>query len=757
MNIIRIFIFILLLGIISNSQAQTNSINEWKEKLSTNKREDTVKLKSLLAISARYLNRQVDSALKYATLSKNLASKLKVRKFELEAYDYLGQALAGKGRFKEALSIFQAEEKMAITAAERSQTIRNQGNIYIELGRTTDAINTYERSLVIANESKDPLTIALTLANIAYVHRQQGNYETAINYLIKATKMAEQINHRSLMAGSYIQLALIQYGRKLYRDALSYAEQALSLYAQLDNKQGKATAYTIIGGSYSELNQNGSAAKMILEAYLINRSLGDKRQISSSAQNLAEIELKNQNYPEALKYVNEAIMGLKEINVIINLISSYVTRAKINIATKNLGQADQDIKEALALSRKGGYKAQEKKALEAYAWLRAAQGVHPDAFDLMVKANTLNDSLLNEVNAKQINELKTKYETEKKQQQIEILNEKNRFQELSIFNQNLTLDKQSLKLKNQELEISNKDLKIANNENEIKQKSLETKQQKQKIESLKQISLIQDLKLKQRNILLASALAVLLFGIIMSYLILKQRKLHAKSQLQEEINKQQDLAARAVLDAEERERRRIAGDLHDGVGQMLSAALMNLNGLFQRIKLENENKNLANQSLALVNDCYDEMRSISHQMMPNALIKAGLASAVKEFLNKINKDILQINLETVGLQNRLDEQTETVLYRVIQETVNNVIKHAEANKLNITIVKDEEGVTASVEDNGKGFDKSKMNLKDGIGIANIYSRVEFLKGTIDYDTAPGRGTLVVIYLPFDPSRFKQGS
>ncbi|RZL15237.1 MAG: sensor histidine kinase, partial [Pedobacter sp.] len=149
----------------------------------------------------------------------------------------------------------------------------------------------------------------------------------------------------------------------------------------------------------------------------------------------------------------------------------------------------------------------------------------------------------------------------------------------------------------------------------------------------------------------------------------------------------------------------------------------------------------------IVCDSYDEMRAISHQMMPNALIKSGLASAVKEFLNKINKDIIKINLETIGLKDRLDEKTETVLYRVIQETVNNVIKHSGANRMDIIIINDDEGVTATVEDNGKGFDKSKVELKSGIGINNIYSRVEFLKGTVDIDTAPGKGTLVAIYIP----------
>ncbi|MGF1922850.1 MAG: tetratricopeptide repeat protein [Bacteroidia bacterium] len=740
MNWFKLFVISLFCITTGKVFAQKTPIQDLKQKLSVYKRDDTTKLKLLLNISAHYLNQQLDSALKYASASKNLATKLKVNKFELEAYEYLGRAYASKGSLKEALSAFQKEEQIAITHAEKSQTIRNQGNIYIELGKPNEAIAAYLRSLDIAYLSKDGLAIAATLNNIAYVYRQQGKYEEAISYLFKAIKIGEEIKHRSLLGNIYNQLALIQYNRKIYADAQRYATQALNYYNQLDDRQGKATSYTIIGGCYSERNDMANASKYIKEAYNLNVALGDKRQIASSAQNLAEIELKNKNYSEALAYANTAVKGLKEINVVVNLISSYVTRAKISTALKDLKSADEDIKLALALSRSGSFKAQERKGMEALALLKAAEGNHADAFETMIKANVLNDSLLNEVNSKQINELRTKYETEKKQREIEILNQKTRFQDLTIFNKNLEIDKQVLS-------ISNKNLTIAKNESDIKQKSLEAKEQKQKIKSLNQQSTIQKLQLRQRNILLAVSLALFVIGAIVAYLFYNQRKLKAKTQLQEEINKQQDLAAKAVLDAEERERRRIAGDLHDGVGQMLSAALMNLNGLFAKLQLEGEMREKASQSLSLVNDSYDEMRAISHQMMPNALIKSGLASAVKEFLNKIDKDVIKVTLETVGLKERLNEQTETVLYRVIQETVNNVIKHAGANRLDIVIIKDEEGVTATVEDNGIGFDKSKVDLKSGIGISNIYSRVEFLKGTIDIDSAPDKGTLVAIHIP----------
>lgn len=134
-------------------------------------------------------------------------------------------------------------------------------------------------------------------------------------------------------------------------------------------------------------------------------------------------------------------------------------------------------------------------------------------------------------------------------------------------------------------------------------------------------------------------------------------------------------------------------------------------------------------------------------MMPNALLKNGLASAVKEFLDKINNRIIKINLHTEGLNERLDSNTETVLYRVIQECVNNVIKHSGANNLDIALLKDTDGIAATVEDNGCGFDTTDKQKFEGIGLKNIASRIEFLKGSVDFDSSPGKGTLVAIHVP----------
>jgi two-component system NarL family sensor kinase len=134
-------------------------------------------------------------------------------------------------------------------------------------------------------------------------------------------------------------------------------------------------------------------------------------------------------------------------------------------------------------------------------------------------------------------------------------------------------------------------------------------------------------------------------------------------------------------------------------------------------------------------------------MMPNALIKSGLVSALRDFINKIPSNKLKISIDTQGINEQLDSTTETVLYRVIQESVNNVIKHADATVLDILLLCDKKEITVSIEDDGRGFDTADKSKFAGIGLKNMISRIEYLKGTVDISSAPGKGTLVAIYIP----------
>jgi signal transduction histidine kinase len=126
-------------------------------------------------------------------------------------------------------------------------------------------------------------------------------------------------------------------------------------------------------------------------------------------------------------------------------------------------------------------------------------------------------------------------------------------------------------------------------------------------------------------------------------------------------------------------------------------------------------------------------------MMPNALLKNNLAAAIREFIDKLDQRVLKVHLYTEGLDVRLEKNMETILYRIIQECVNNVIRHSGADTLDITILKEPGELTATIEDNGKGFDTNDKEISEGIG----------LKGGIDINSTPGHGTVVALHIPLE--------
>jgi len=269
----------------------------------------------------------------------------------------------------------------------------------------------------------------------------------------------------------------------------------------------------------------------------------------------------------------------------------------------------------------------------------------------------------------------------------------------------------------------------------------ETAQREQEIQHQKN-------KIRVQKLLMAGISGLVLLTSLLLVSWYRRNKLRQETAMKTELMQQQEMAIRAVMEAEENERQRIAKDLHDGVGQMMSAAKMNLSAFESELAFTTEEQRKSFEKVInLVDESCREVRTVSHVMMPNALLKNNLGDAIREFTGKLNQKNLRVEVYTEGLEHRLDSNIETMLYRVVQECVNNTIKHSGASTLDISLIRDKDGISGTIEDNGKGFDSSDPEKLKGIGIKNISSRIEYLKGTVDFDSAPGRGTVVAVHIP----------
>jgi two-component system, NarL family, sensor kinase len=201
-----------------------------------------------------------------------------------------------------------------------------------------------------------------------------------------------------------------------------------------------------------------------------------------------------------------------------------------------------------------------------------------------------------------------------------------------------------------------------------------------------------------------------------------------------------------VLKGEEQERTRLAKDLHDGLGGMLSGIKYAMGTMKGNLVMTPENNQAFERSMDMLDSSIKEMRRVAHNMMPEALIKFGLDTALKDFCNDINQSgALHINYQSVGMEQAAVEQTTAItIYRVVQELINNTMKHAAAKNAIVQIAKQDNQIAVTVEDDGKGFDTAQIQRAKSIGWANIKSRVEFLKGSVDVKSEAGKGTSVHI-------------
>ncbi|MBX2907891.1 MAG: sensor histidine kinase [Taibaiella sp.] len=508
-----------------------------------------------------------------------------------------------------------------------------------------------------------------------------GKTEKASTMLISLAREAEKKPATIELAYLYYLVAQIYSKNKYARISADYLRKGLKIAKELHADSTIADGYNRLGIEYERANKLDSA----LACYELSLASNPPHLTigrAYSLENIAGIYARKHLPALALKNQLEALSLKLQAGKKIDLAMAYINIGETYDSLHRADSCMHYVQKAGDLAREIGY-----KDLEAYSYmylshLMERRGNYAKALAYHKRYMEVNDSVYNESKSKQLAEVNAKYQAEKKEQQIR---------------------------------------------------------------DLAQRSTIQDLKLRQRNILLGISITLFVTFVVIGYQFYNRRRLLAQAALREEIARQQAITTREVLVAEERERKRIAADLHDGVGQLLSATLLNLGGFFKSREIDPTTDPQAARISGLVSESYDELRTLSHQMMPMALMRRGFAAAVGEMLARLDEKTISVTLETNGLDAPLREEIETILYRVIQECVNNVIKHAAATTLSVQIDKDETGLSVTIEDNGRGFDPSKSAA--GLGLKNMQARLSLISATIDIDSAPGKGTLVVIHVP----------
>ncbi len=277
------------------------------------------------------------------------------------------------------------------------------------------------------------------------------------------------------------------------------------------------------------------------------------------------------------------------------------------------------------------------------------------------------------------------------------------------------------------------------------------------LEKEKQILEEQSQKKRNQNIAITLGVSLLLLSII-AILILRNTKRKQRIAEQEKalqiqkttaILKEQEInTINAIVAGQEKERHRLARDLHDNLGGTLAAVKMHIGNLQRNLTTTKNPEELLDKANHLISEAYTSVRSIAHERNSGVMAKDGLLPAVQNLANKVSSSSgLEINVEAFGLDERISNNIEITIFRIIQELVTNIIKHAAATEASISLTQHENELNIFVEDNGCGFIVGKLTSKDGMGLGSIERRIEHLEGTMQVDSTLGKGTNIIVDIP----------
>ncbi|OYQ44309.1 ATP-binding protein [Flavobacterium aurantiibacter] len=608
-------------------------------------------------------------------------------------------------------------KKPALMASARNI----KASIYALRNDYTNATKFFLEAADLFDKLNIPYSTANMYNNVGMMYNNTNNKKLALQYFEKGLKVAEKYKLDNPKALIYINLTNLHITENNLDAALETAIRANALCEKLKLFKEQAVNANLIGVIYYYKSDFEKALEYYRLSLKLSKQTGDVHSENTALSNIGEIQVL-QNKPEALTTLQACENYFKKIKDYSSLQQVYLHYSTF------FRNSNQD-----------------KKTIEYLDKLRKVE-------------SQLSDSL----QRKSVVFYQTKFETQQKENKILLLSKADSIKNLKIANQQLALSRNLLELTRQKLALSGARLQLAQDSlhiakqgKTILQAQLQASKRQEKIKSLSKEALRQKLILKEKEIALnrknttiGFILIAAILVLLIAYALYRKKQLEQKAILAAEKSKQRELLTQAVIEAEETERKRIASDLHDGVGQLFSAVKMNLSGLFTRVELvRDEDRFLAEKTMALVDESCKEVRVISHKMMPNFLLKSGIASDIRSFIEKVDAETLKISFESQGFKEQMEFTEETILYRVIQELINNVIKHAQATELHIALNKTSTTISVHIEDNGIGFNLEEALEKGGLGMKNILVRVDYLKGKVHFKANKPSGTIVHIEIP----------
>lgn len=546
------------------------------------------------------------------------------------------------------------------------------GVFFYRKGAYDSSVLYYKRAGITYQQLDSVLDQAKVKVNLSMTYARTGDFEDAIGHATESLVLFERINDTKGMGVAYNMIGQVYFYNNDFNKALQYFKYYIH---NAKDSIEQAGGFSNIGSTFEKLEQYDSALFYVNLGLKYHMALNSPYGIGAAHESLGSLYNINGN---PRKGIEEYLKAIPYYNTVENNAGLLQVNTSIGALYKNLHDYKNALvysQRALGMARKLGERYVERETLRIISEIMEKLGKHEASLEYYKAFHVLNDTIYNQETRKNIEEINVAYESNKKTQQIEFLNQENK-------------------------------LKAAAN---------------------------------QRNILLITALVILLILLgVVFYLSRHRTKLQQQTILQEQKVRFREMQINAVIDSQEKERKRFASDLHDGMGQLVSALQINIQSIKQNDNLEKRD-GLVQNSEQILTEIQDEIRNIAFNLMPPVLVKEGLVSAIEELARRINKADIKTNFIVHGVNERFTSLQEISLYRIIQELVSNILKHAKATELSISITGYEDEVIFLIEDDGDGYDlNSFQNSKYGNGWQTIQTRLNLIQGTIQFDTLVGR-------------------
>ena len=613
----------------------------------------------------------------------------------VKAYQYIERArvLAKKLNWVRAMALYYYHRGI----------IQQLSTQYDQAGLSYDSAIIYfnkELDRLIRKEDKDLVALekSSALSEKAANLMKVGRGAEAIPIYLDALelwKASNQPRNGEAIGTYYEKIATSYYDMKQFDKALEYDKLSLQYRSQSTNEESYAWAYIYVCDDFIALKQMDSCLVYLNLATPLVTRLNNHRINVQYYNKLAQISMEKKEYRAAIVHYEKCISEATITNTKIQVISN---QRMIGVCYVRLGEyanARKYFLMALPAAIAGGHLKSKIEILQDLATTEDKDNKPAAAYKYLKEVVALRDSFNMENTKKSIAEIENKYQATEKSKTILQLEKDKQIQQLSL-----------------------------------RQKSV-------------------------YNYFLLALIVALLIAAILAYRNIRQRSFLVKKETElqnqkiRELEKDKQLVAvDSMLKGQEDERSRLAKDLHDGLGGLLSGVKFSLSNMKDNLIMTPENMTVFERSLDMIDTSIKELRRVAHNMMPEMLTKFGLDEAVKEYCNSVNAtNLLKVKYQSVGLENRVEGPIEIIVYRIVQELLNNTLKHAAATDVFVQLVREENRLSIVVEDNGKGFDTVLATESKGAGWMNIRSRVDYLKGQLDIHSEPGKGSLVNIEIP----------